>query len=259
MEDNQINFNENERVVGTQYESNLIIEDTDRELSWGQFFMYFISFFILNLVVVFAIGMLIAIIEIISGVDLLPAAEEVQYMSIFQLIAFIITMIIFKPVRAFLKGQYDFSVLKEWQTYLYLVGAFAIVQFSGYIVMDVLKLEQGGSQIDLFGLDQIELNLFNIILLVIAFVVIAPITEEIMFRGVLYGFLSEKLGTNLAIAINIIIFGFLHPGHHISTGIMAIVFILLYQRTKSLIVPMLFHMIWNALATYGLLSLVAGG
>lgn len=54
------------------------------------------------------------------------------------------------------------------------------------------------------------------------------------------------------------IFGLLHEGHAISATIMGIVFVLLYKLTRSLVVPIIFHMIWNMYAVLGLVLYVQG-
>jgi membrane protease YdiL (CAAX protease family) len=88
------------------------------------------------------------------------------------------------------------------------------------------------------------------VVLVIA--VLAPIAEEIFFRGMLFGGLRRRLSTVPAAAISALVFGALHA----TTGISAVppliifgfVLALLYEKTGSLVPGMIAHMINNSLA-----------
>jgi membrane protease YdiL (CAAX protease family) len=88
------------------------------------------------------------------------------------------------------------------------------------------------------------------VVLVIA--VLAPIAEEIFFRGLLFGGLRRRLSTIPAAAISALVFG----GLHATTGVTAVppliifgfVLALLYEKTGSLVPGMIAHAINNSLA-----------
>jgi hypothetical protein len=87
-------------------------------------------------------------------------------------------------------------------------------------------------------------------LLVLVIVVIAPIVEEIAFRGVLLHRWSEKWGATRGLLFSSLAFGVLHAdvlGHTVFGIVMA----LLYVRTGSLWLPIGCHMLTNALAVAG--------
>jgi membrane protease YdiL (CAAX protease family) len=91
----------------------------------------------------------------------------------------------------------------------------------------------------------------QILLIVIA----APISEEICFRGMLYGGLREKLPRFGAALIAGLIFGALHA----LTGVTAVppliafgfVLCLLYEKTGSIVPGILLHMLNNSVALLG--------
>jgi membrane protease YdiL (CAAX protease family) len=91
----------------------------------------------------------------------------------------------------------------------------------------------------------------QILLIVIA----APISEEICFRGMLFGGLREKLPRLAAALIAAAIFGALHA----LTGISAVppliafgfVLALLYEKTGSIVPCILLHMLNNSVALLG--------
>jgi membrane protease YdiL (CAAX protease family) len=87
---------------------------------------------------------------------------------------------------------------------------------------------------------------------VLLIVVAAPVTEEICFRGMLFGGLREKLPRIVAALICGLIFGALHAVTGISAVPPLVVFgfllALLYERTGSIVPGMLLHMLNNIVA-----------
>jgi membrane protease YdiL (CAAX protease family) len=87
---------------------------------------------------------------------------------------------------------------------------------------------------------------------ILLIVVAAPVTEEICFRGMLFGGLREKLPRIVAALICGLIFGALHALTGISAVPPLIVFgfllALLYERTGSIVPGMLLHMLNNIVA-----------
>ncbi|HSS33814.1 MAG TPA: type II CAAX endopeptidase family protein [Solirubrobacterales bacterium] len=92
---------------------------------------------------------------------------------------------------------------------------------------------------------------FQILLIVFA----APISEEVCFRGMLYGGLREKLPRIAAALIAGVIFGGLHALTGISAVPPLIVFgfllCLLYEKTGSIVPGIILHMLNNCVALLG--------
>jgi CAAX protease family protein len=90
---------------------------------------------------------------------------------------------------------------------------------------------------------------------VLLIVVLAPISEEVCFRGMLYAGLREKLPRVAAALIGGLIFGGLHALTGISAVPPLIVFgallSLLYEKTGSIIPGILLHMLNNSVALLG--------
>jgi len=91
----------------------------------------------------------------------------------------------------------------------------------------------------------------QILLIVIA----APISEEVCFRGMLFGGLREKLPRLAAALVTGIIFGGLHALTGVSAVPPLIVFgillALLYEKTGSILPGILLHMLNNSIALLG--------
>lgn len=87
---------------------------------------------------------------------------------------------------------------------------------------------------------------------VLLIVILAPISEEICFRGMLYGGLRTKLGVLPAALIGGLIFGALHALTGVTAVPPLIVFgfllCLLYEKTGSLVPGMALHMLNNSVA-----------
>jgi uncharacterized protein len=92
---------------------------------------------------------------------------------------------------------------------------------------------------------------FQVLLIVVA----APISEELCFRGMLFGGLRARLPRLAAALVSGAIFG----GLHATTGVSAIppliafgfVLALLYEKTGSIIPGILLHMLNNSVALLG--------
>jgi membrane protease YdiL (CAAX protease family) len=89
-------------------------------------------------------------------------------------------------------------------------------------------------------------------LMVVAAVVVAPVCEEIVFRGYLYPLLKKYSGAVAATLCTSIFFAAAH-GHLaavIPLGIFGVVLVLLYEKTSSLWAPVAAHLLFNG-ATVG--------
>ena len=92
--------------------------------------------------------------------------------------------------------------------------------------------------------DGSQIILLPSILSFISLVVIAPVTEEVLFRGYLLHRWSHKWGIIKAVLVSSIIFGIAHPDI-ISATVFGIAMCLLYMRSGSLIAPIILHAAWN--------------
>lgn len=90
-------------------------------------------------------------------------------------------------------------------------------------------------------------NPIVILLFYLTIAVMAPICEETMFRGFIYGALRPRLGAALAVLVSAMIFGLVHFDKGGILGLIAIGIVLayLFERTKSLLPCMITHGLWN--------------
>lgn len=225
---------------------------------WGKFFLFFLTYIGLMFGLQF-IGMIIylAMSDSINFFDydatINAILKHTPIWLILDAIGFVITIVIFKSVREYLRNAFSFKPLKKWSTYIYIIGAFLLMYLSQYVILDVLKLESATEQVQTFGLEQTSFKVLTVSLLFLAVAIVTPIKEEILFRGVLHQFLSDKWHFVFGLIISSIIFGVLHVGYPIAASIMGVIFVLLYYVTRSLIAPIILHVVWNA---YALVTLI---
>ena len=78
-------------------------------------------------------------------------------------------------------------------------------------------------------------------------VVAAPIFEEFIFRGLIYGGLRRTLGPTLSLLASAAIFALVHPPFSvIPVFVLGIVTAFVYERTRMLIGPIAVHALYNA-------------
>jgi len=74
---------------------------------------------------------------------------------------------------------------------------------------------------------------------------VAPVAEEIFFRGILYGRL-RKLGIPAALLISSAIFILAHPSAGFTQSVGGVVFALAYERAGWLMTPIVIHVLGNS-------------
>lgn len=80
--------------------------------------------------------------------------------------------------------------------------------------------------------------------------ILAPIAEELLFRGVLLTRMKRKIGVTAAVLLSSALFGMTHLSvSMLHAGIFGICMCILYLKTKNILVPIVFHMIYNFLLT----------
>jgi len=86
----------------------------------------------------------------------------------------------------------------------------------------------------------------------ISFGIAGAVFEEVLFRGVLFRLIEEKLGSYIALIISSLIFGFLHLMNGngslftgVAISIISIILTAAYMYTRNLWFPIAIHFAWN--------------
>ncbi len=79
-------------------------------------------------------------------------------------------------------------------------------------------------------------------------VVLAPVAEEMLFRGILYPFIKQRGYPRTALWGTAILFGVIHfnLGALVPLVVLALVWTWLYERTQNLLAPIVAHVLFNA-------------
>lgn len=101
------------------------------------------------------------------------------------------------------------------------------------------------------GFDKLSEH-YQYVLAFLTLVVIAPIAEEVLFRGYLYGKLRRAAPTWVAILVTSVLFGFVHFQWNVGIDvcILSVVLCSLREVTGSITAGILLHMIKNGIAFY---------
>ncbi|EJV55933.1 CPBP family intramembrane glutamic endopeptidase [Bacillus cereus] len=210
-------------------------------LTYKEFFV--IIFYIIG--ISFIGGMFLGLAEAIFGEQSANQFLEGSFWLIIDAFATLLVIFLYKPARHFISGIWDTAVLKNQSTYIYILIGFIIIGVSQYIMLTLLGIETAEQQRNQLSSTNIQNSVVQIVIYILSVAIIVPIKEEIMYRGILYRFLKRKHGFIIGIIISSILFGFLHVGFPITAMIMGIVFVVLYQKTHSIIPSIILHIFWN--------------
>ncbi|WP_442945427.1 lysostaphin resistance A-like protein [Oceanirhabdus sp. W0125-5] len=89
-------------------------------------------------------------------------------------------------------------------------------------------------------------------------IIVFPIFEEILFRGLIFNSIKKHTNLILAIILQALIFSIIHGNitQSIYTFISAIIYVLIYLKTNSIISPILMHIVCNFVGTVGITLLI---
>ena len=147
----------------------------------------------------------------------------------------------------------------SWREYLAIrrPRAMELLMWLGISLATMVVLEAVGMLLDRPSLPEWVVDLYgastSLPLLVLAIVCVAPLFEESFFRGFLFtGWSESKLGANGTIVLTALLFTVVHLQYDIyDLGQIFVLGILLgiaRHRSGSLVVPVVMHAFWNALA-----------
>ncbi|MGE8001262.1 CPBP family intramembrane glutamic endopeptidase [Lysinibacillus sp. NPDC093190] len=154
----------------------------------------------------------------------------------------------FEPAERLLLKSLNFKAIKEWRTYGYLLLFFTL-NILNYILLssvfqDATKQQSSALNLDVF-------NQYQIVSL-ISIVIFTPIFEELIFRGFILSFLSERFPFWIAAILTSFFFGIAHSyslGVMVFTFFMGLLMAILCKKTNSIIPAMLFHIMNNMSAS----------
>lgn len=147
-----------------------------------------------------------------------------------------------------------FKGLPTWTDIFVTPAAFVIyLILSSLLILLASKIWPGFDldQVQDVGFEQLSKN-FEYFLAFFTLVVIAPVAEETLFRGYMYGKLRNSFPTWASALVTSLLFGILHgnPNLMVDTFALSIILCTLRESTGSLWAPVLLHMTKNGIAFY---------
>ncbi len=105
-----------------------------------------------------------------------------------------------------------------------------------------------------------KLSIRDLIWLIIAIGIIAPFSEELFFRGMIYPLQRRKQRFGVAILLNGLLFSVAHMIPILMPALFVIGAILAWvrERSGSIWPPVILHMLQNSMAIYAIYTLVNG-
>ena len=159
-------------------------------------------------------------------------------------VLFVLSMLILK--RRYKTSAFDIGLtIQNWQTIL-IVGT--IIGFLQSIIITIPSIEFFPAFNISFGPPgSLWRHPLIMSLSLIAGAVVIPACEELICRGVFYGWLRKRMRMGLAIAVNTLIFTGLHGIHPraIVAFVLSIVTCSLYEKTGSLLLCIVIHSTCN--------------
>ncbi len=206
------------------------------------------------------IGVQYVLAYLISAMHL--QVSEIVLQTIFSALVYVVSLliIILVPWKLLkMKTTREELGLRELPTWTdILLAPIAFIVFliaSGFImaVMQAILPSIDWTQEQDVGFNNIISNL-DFVLAFLSLVVIAPIAEEVIFRGWLYGKMRRKMSAVPAILIVSLLFGLVHGQWNVGVVVftMSIAMCLIRELTGTIWGGILVHMIKNGLAFYAL-------
>ena len=141
--------------------------------------------------------------------------------------------------------------------------AFPFITFVGELVNTLLYLIFGVFEYEQLAVYYLRMSSgFPLFVALFTIVLFAPITEEFLFRGLLFNCLERKLGRTKGLMLSSLCFAGFHFSSSQGLGNISILFSLfvlsiflgyIYRRERSLVAPIALHMLFNTVGTLRIL------
>lgn len=207
--------------------------------------------------ILFAIFLFIASIVLVFAVDF-PESE--QWITFIMSICFLVYIVYQTKKWNFTYNEQPMNTIMSkgrWARYLSITTCFQLITvvFTTIVVtLLYLMFEELLQNLFLFDpmidLEEVQPSLLVYILFFINICILAPIYEELLFRGILLRRFTLRWSPQKSIIISSIIFGIIHlnPINVVFAFALGCVLGYAYLKTKNIFVPMLLHSFSNFLA-----------
>lgn len=150
-----------------------------------------------------------------------------------------------------LKWRDLFLAPSGWLVYLLLTVGL------GLLADKIIPWYDATQKQDLGFTSQMIVTSFDKLTVFLMLVIVAPITEELLFRGYLYGKLRKKISVISATLLVSLLFGLAHGSWNVGvdTFALSLVMCIIREETGSIYPTILMHMLKNGIALYALIKM----
>ena len=206
-----------------------------------------------GLVVVVAAGFPLLPIALLSGIDGAVGALAILALILVQDAAFVAAAVFFAGRRSRPRAwHFGLRSTAVKRTLALTVGVTLAVLGFELGFAELVEIDEGG--IDQLGADE---GFVTALCFSLAAIVVAPVAEELFFRGFFYRALRNRLRVWSACLVNAVVFSSLHLQYLVVPWVLVVIAVfgvaacLLYEHTGSVFGPIAMHVAFNTLATAG--------
>ena len=243
--------------VKTELSDNL--DKTRSKRIWWMLFvipMWVVGCFFVALLLVGALVWLLVTVFNVSFNSLNQTVLNTVIVAIIYTITLVLVVVVPWLVKKYRTTWVDVGLtrLPRWTDILLTPAGLIVYLICSAILIYVASLIFPwfkADQVQDVGFDQISQR-YEYILAFVTLVVVAPIAEEIIFRGYMYGKLKKFVPIWVAIVVTSLIFGAIHGAWNlaIDTFALSIILCLLREFTGNIWSSILLHMVKNGIAFY---------
>jgi membrane protease YdiL (CAAX protease family) len=193
----------------------------------------------------------------------------------FQILVYVFREDLFLPVlagavlgvllpAALIARRFDFSFRRDFSlsaAHPVILAASALMAVCSLIPTSLLaelslRLHPVDPQWESFFQENLPTTTFEIILAVVTVVAVAPLAEEIIFRGLLHRLTSSMWGAVPAAVISALVFGIVHGEPWFLFGLIGVGIMLafIYETTRSVTACWVAHAVHNSISLWAMLN-----
>ena len=199
-------------------------------------------------------GIMQPLSEVVGGPKITPGVSEVALGIFVQLMLCCVLLVYLSQIRHLHPVElFGLSVIR-WKTLaitlaLALLPMFLVVGSTAVFSNDWMqRLAPGAEEQELVRAFVETDDMLLRVLIIIAAAIVAPVVEEILFRGFIYGVIKRYTDAPFAALISGLFFAIIHmhTGSLLPLWVLALFFCAAYEFTGCLLAPMILHAIFNS-------------
>lgn len=181
----------------------------------------------------------------------LTVLETFLYAGLFEILALAMVWLVIKKKKLKLGwlGLSDWPKAKNMILVLPAAGVYIIAAVAAFTITEILLPSVNLDQQQVIGFEGANGGL-EITMAFLALVILTPIAEEVLMRGIIFRNLNRYFSFGVAAIVSAVVFGFLHGQFNvfIDTFVLGLVLAWLVNKTDSL---------WPAIGLHSLKNLIA--